>query len=515
MLLQTRVGKIQRHHFGDNETDSDANVSVVLTQANSSDVVVDVAVAQVDEAVDSNSSGMANLSENTRFTVNSSTNSSSVFEEGNSSEGNVFEVAAPLKSNVSMGDATTQANKSADLLEVAISEVRPITGSNAVLTEVGYHSVAALKNGTEMETFVLRVVADMDFTVASTGWRALRGFVPFYSGEKAVRSVKAMKEEMHRIAAIPHAWLSRRGGCAPLNEVGFDAVVSLQNNTEMERFIKRMAGDYLDMTVLSEKGLKEFAPYYSGAKAKKKFDVLLDELRKVAKSKSSWLIDRHEDLMHSGEECLSHCRKAGFCNWCGVGNACCRNGGGNPDECRASVTDYHTTDYECLEIATGASAPLDQRGYAAVVELKNNTMMLRFVRRVAEHLDMTVKSEMSMLGLIPWYSGIKGKKSLKGLEAELRRVSALPNGWLAPRGKTAPLSNQGYNAVAALGSNLEMAEFARRVAEDQHLEVKSERGLKGLVPYYSGDRTRHDFDTLAAELKHLSEKPDNWIIPGP
>jgi len=343
----------------------------------------------------------------------------------------------------------------------------------------------------------------------------LRGFVPFYSGDKSVRGIKAMKEEMRRIAAIPHAWLSKRGGSAPLNEVGFDAVVALKSKTEMERFIRRLANDYLDMTVMSEKGLKEFVPLYTGDKAKKEFDVLLDELREVAKSKSSWLIDRHEDLMHAGEECLSHCREGGFCSWCGVGNACCKNGGNNAEECRAAVTDFHTTDYECLQIATGASAPLDQRGYAAVVALKNNTMMLRFVRRTCEHLDMTIKSEMSLAGLVPWYSGVQGKKSFNGLKAELTRVSVLPNGWLAPRGKTAPLNDQGYNFVAAIGSNLEMAAFARRVAKNLNLEVKEEKGLKGLAPYYSGDRSRHDFPTLAAELKHLSEKPGSWIVPGP
>jgi len=58
-------------------------------------------------------------------------------------------------------------------------------------------------------------------------------------------------------------------------------------------------------------------------------------------------------MQHVSEDCLPRCGKAGYCGWCGSGNACCRSGWpDSPAECTGathSVTGYH----ECVVPASG------------------------------------------------------------------------------------------------------------------------------------------------------------------
>ena len=49
-------------------------------------------------------------------------------------------------------------------------------------------------------------------------------------------------------------------------------------------------------------------------------------------------------IKHSGQDCLSHCKGAGMCDWCGRGNACCRKQqSDDPAECRG-VTSFSRPD---------------------------------------------------------------------------------------------------------------------------------------------------------------------------
>jgi len=387
----------------------------------------------------------------------------------------------------------------------------------APLTEDGYSQVLAMQNSDSMEKYVSRVGNDLDIAVSSTGKRALKGFVPWFSGEKANRTLLRLQNEMVRIAKIPRSWLSRKGASSPLNEVGLAAVASLHDNAEMEKFVSRVAAEMMDFEVTKKDQLSGMVPFYSGVKAKKGFDVLLNELESASKSNSSWLSLRHRALEHVGEDCMASCQKAGFCNWCGQGNACCKKEGGdnNPDECKGVITDYKTDKHECVPIVTGQTASMDWKGYAGIVALKNDTQMERFVRRKAAKMDMTVKSDQAMRGFVPYFSGTKGNRPFGALEVEMRRISHKPNGWLAPRGSTAPLSEAGYQTVASLGSSLEMAEFTHRVANDLKFDVIKEEGLKGMVPYYSGERTKSNFTALKNEMIKASSKPDGtgWVVP--
>jgi len=386
-------------------------------------------------------------------------------------------------------------------------------GAAAEINEAGYEKVAALKSDAEMEKFILRTAESLDITVAHTGHRALRGFVPFYSGVKAKSSFVRLSNEMSRIAKIPRSWLSRKGNSAPLNEVGFAAVQALRSNDEMATFARRVANDMMNLEVLNISSLSHFVKQYSGDQNRKGYDILQIDLAMVGHGNDTWLAPRTAPLQHAGEDCFDRCNKTGgYCSLCGKGNACCRKGWAkNPTEC-TSAMNYLTAKHECTVIATGAFAPLSESGYAAVSLLKNDTQMERFIRRTAAALDITVKSDMSLRGLVPFYSGSKSKRSYTALTAELTKISSHPNSWLSPRGSTAPLTEAGYTTVAALGSSLEMAQFVHRTAQSMKLSVKNEAQLRGMVPYYSGERTKSNFTNLQAELRRVSAKPNSWLV---
>merc|ERR550514_549360 len=236
--------------------------------------------------------------------------------------------------------------------------------STAPLTEDGYNLVLALQNSNAMERYVKRVGEDLDIAVSSTGKRALKGFVPWFSGEKANRTLLRLQNEMVRISKIPRSWLTRKGASSPLNEVGLAAVASLHDNLEMEKFVSRVAREMMDLEVIKKEMLSGMVPFYSGLKAKKGFDVLLNELETVRKANSTWLNLRHKALQHAGEDCMPSCEKAGFCNWCGQGNACCKKDDDSAtDACKGVTSDFKTDKHECVAIATGQTATMDWKGY--------------------------------------------------------------------------------------------------------------------------------------------------------
>merc|ERR1719446_118831 len=381
------------------------------------------------------------------------------------------EVAAvQVNSNESEAAAQTHAEATTDVKdESSIAMTAP-------LTEEGYSQVLALQNSSEMGKYIVRVGEDLDIAVSNTGKRALMGFVPWFSGEKANRTLLRLQNEMIRISRIPRSWLSRKGATSPINEVGLAAVASLKDNAEMAKFIRRVALETMDLEVTKEDQLMGMVPFYSGLKGKKGFDVLMNELTAVTKTNTSWLNLRHKALQNAGKDCMASCNnKAGYCDWCGVGNACCKKGAeGNPDECKGAMSEYTTEAHECVAIATGQTATMDYKGYSAVVALKNDTQMERFIRRKAAKMDFTVKSDQALRGFVPYFSGVKGNRPFGALEVEMKRIAHKTNGWLAPRGSTAPLTEDGYQTVASLGSSLEMAEFAHRVANDMNMDVIKE-----------------------------------------
>jgi len=67
----------------------------------------------------------------------------------------------------------------------------------------------------------------------------------------------------------------------------------------------------------------------------------------------------------------------------------------------------------------GMKAPLDESGYLAVTQLKDNDEMVAFIRRVAESLDLDITNEGGLNGVAPYYSGDREVQTLKKLQNEL------------------------------------------------------------------------------------------------
>jgi hypothetical protein len=73
------------------------------------------------------------------------------------------------------------------------------------------------------------------------------------------------------------------------------------------------------------------------------------------------------------------------------------------------------------------------------------------------------------------------------------------------------LDEEGYSAVAGTVSNRMMERFIERVITDLELEVVDTGGLKGLVPYYSGEKDLQTFEALQEELLTIANQPESWL----
>jgi len=157
-------------------------------------------------------------------------------------------------------------------------------------------------------------------------------------------------------------------------------------------------------------------------------------------------------------------------------------------------------------IELGNSAPLSERGYQQIAAQRNDDEMKAFVHRVLAKEARYVKDVAELSGFVGFYSGTQGVQDLESLKKELR---ASP--WVAEgEGRTAPLTDFGYQKVAKLKSNAHMMAFARRILNLNNKVCSDEGALIGLVPYYSGEVTVQSFDQLTREL--LSAP---WaVVPG-
>eukprot|EP00928_Gymnodinium_smaydae_P063633 TRINITY_DN47153_c0_g1_i1.p1 TRINITY_DN47153_c0_g1~~TRINITY_DN47153_c0_g1_i1.p1 ORF type:complete len:747 (+),score=125.56 TRINITY_DN47153_c0_g1_i1:91-2241(+) len=61
-------------------------------------------------------------------------------------------------------------------------------------------------------------------------------------------------------------------------------------------------------------------------------------------------------VYHQGQNCWLHCKKSGYCDWCGIGNACCKEGAAwQPQECQG-VTDFPTKLFHtCVQAVPGTA----------------------------------------------------------------------------------------------------------------------------------------------------------------
>jgi hypothetical protein len=147
-------------------------------------------------------------------------------------------------------------------------------------------------------------------------------------------------------------------------------------------------------------------------------------------------------------------------------------------------------------LGLGSTAPVTQRGYEQVAALKSDEEMKTFMRRLAAAEARVINGEGELNGVAPFYSGTVGTQDLARLQNELRHAT-----WVAEGpGRTAPLSEPGYQVVAQLKSKENFMAFARRILDQANLKVADEGSFKGLVPYYDGETAIQSFEQLQHEL---------------
>lgn len=78
-------------------------------------------------------------------------------------------------------------------------------------------------------------------------------------------------------------------------------------------------------------------------------------------------------------------------------------------------------------------------------------------------------------------------------------------------GESAPLDEDGYQALAETMDPAEMEAYVRRVCAKLSLKVADSNGLRELVPRYDGERETQNYGALEAELLRLQGEKDSWL----
>merc|ERR1719183_3102853 len=165
--------------------------------------------------------------------------------------------------------------------------------------------------------------------------------------------------------------------------------------------------------------------------------------------------------------------------------------------------DGHEEHAELMQLPrVGSTAPLTETGYQLVANLKSDDEMKAFTHRVLEAEGRYAADKAELNGLVKYYSGTQGVQSLGALKQELRHARWVNQG----EGRTAALSEAGYQQVAGRNSRAGMTAFVRRILQAEHKVVVDEGALAGLVSYHSGEVSVQSFDKLKQDL--LSA---NWV----
>jgi len=108
----------------------------------------------------------------------------------------------------------------------------------------------------------------------------------------------------------------------------------------------------------------------------------------------------------------------------------------------------------------------------------------------------------------------EGKRLWQEFAAASDAVSRETQDLVASTGSTAPLTQDGYESVAALKSNPEMSAFIRRVVSNMHRTVVDEGGLAGFVPFFSGVQGVQNFQSLEDEILSVPWADFTWVQKG-
>jgi len=282
-------------------------------------------------------------------------------------------------------------------------------------------------------------------------WTGLAGTVPYYSGTKGTQDLESMKTELRSAS-----WAGEGGGrVASLTPEGYKEVVGAKNNAQMKAFMRRIL-DKEGLVVTDEASFNGVVPFYSGVVGSQTFQVMRAEVLN-----SQWALPLKD--------------------WDGV---------------------------------TGETAPLNELGYELVAKMQKDDEMRAFIVRLLSTEARHVKDEFGLHAMVPFFSGTKTTQDMKALKVELRDPKH--DVWLADGvGRTADLSEEGYQKVAAQKSDVQMKAFIRRALVVNHMRINEEGGLSGFVPYYSGRFVKSQtYKALLEDLETATWAVHNGSEPG-
>jgi len=103
------------------------------------------------------------------------------------------------------------------------------------------------------------------------------------------------------------------------------------------------------------------------------------------------------------------------------------------------------------------------------------------------------------------------RQSQPGTSNTTKLVQKVTKAGLNPSGAAAPLTEEGYSAVADRCCQAEMQEYIRRQMVVLDLEVCDEAGLLGMVPYHSCEKGPQTFAKLTSDLLSDSVLRCTWV----
>jgi len=351
------------------------------------------------------------------------------------------------------------------LMESSTEILDESIGSTAPLNQEGYEQVAALVSNKEMKKFAHRICKAEARYTSNLG--DLTGAMHWYSGRRDVQDYESLKTELRR------AWWTKagEGRKAPLNEKGYQAVAAMKNNAHMRAFMRRIL-NAANKHAVDDGAFDAMAPRYDGEYgpvSEQSFEKLQQELLSAP-----WVVDKNG----SGES------TAAF---------------------GTEVVDEMLLQSSGDEEVSGATAPLTEEGYQQVAALKSNKEMKEFAHRIlSSEARYMGNNGGELTGTMHWYSGRRDVQSLENLKVELRRAW-----WTkAGEGRTAPLNERGYQAVARMKSRGNMRAFMRRILNAAERKVTDEAAFDGLAAYYDGEISVKNFEQLQKELLSVSWTED-------
>merc|ERR1711957_724859 len=241
--------------------------------------------------------------------------------------------------------------------------------------------------------------------------------------------------------------------------------MGMKSKANMRAFMRRILNAERK-TVSDEEAFLAVAPYYDGEVSTQSFEQLKTELLSAP-----WAAARTDEQAAPAEE-------------------------ENVEEDVVSEVLLQAGAQKAGDAGLGNTAPLTEEGYQQVAELKNNKELKKFAHRILNSEARYATNAAELTGAIHFYSGRMDVQDLATLKAELRKAW-----WTkAGEGRTAPLTEQGYQAMAKMKSEANMRAFVRRILNAEKKTVSDEEAFFAVAASYDGEVSTQSFEQLKTEL---------------